>query len=276
MKKTFLVRRNSFLSPDRISWGTIAVAFVCTIALVRFFAPNIFWALFAPVFRSVDGIVLESHSIIENFGNTKTLASRNEQLANDNAILASENEILSQKVAAIVGLSTSLQKLPGIIAGVIARPPESPYDSLLVSGGSDVGVVKGMEAFGEGQVPLGVVDTVYNHFSRVILFSASGVATQGWVGHGNIAVTLLGSGGGSMKISLPRSTGIVVGDHVFVPGPGMLPIGTIARIEGDPSSPSVTLHVMPILNLFSVTWVSLRDVGSSLRSQTLTATSTAP
>ena len=58
----------------------------------------------------------------------------------------------------------------GIIAGIVARPPASPYDTLVLSAGSEEGVTLGMEAFGAGGVPLGVVSSVLANFSRVTLF----------------------------------------------------------------------------------------------------------
>ncbi|MEK7077197.1 MAG: hypothetical protein AAB967_03125, partial [Patescibacteria group bacterium] len=73
-----------------------------------------------------------------------------------------------------------------------------------------------------------------------------------------------GAGGGAINASVPRSAGISVGDPVFAPGSGMLPIGTVVRVESDPSSPSVTLRIMPALNLFSIAWVVIRDTGVSL------------
>ena len=78
-----------------------------------------------------------------------------------------------------------------------------------------------------------------------------------------------------MSASLARSASVVVGDTVFGPGPGMLPIGTVARIDDDPSSPSLTLHIMPKINLFSVSWVVVRDTGAAFL-DALEATSTQP
>ena len=275
MKKTFLVRRNAVLSSGNLSWGLVALLFAGLLFLIRFLAPNIFWSLATPVLRVAGTVGFESQSLVAPFENAHTLAIRNEQLTTDNALLASENETLSQKLAAVTGLSSasSSQTAPGILAGVLARPPESPYDTLLVSAGSSTGVSKGMEAFGEGEVPLGVVSAVFKNVSRVTVFSSPGMTTQGWIGHGSVPATIIGAGGGAMNIVLPRSANIVVGDTVFVPGPGMLPVGTVSQIDSDPSSPSVTVHVLPVLNLFSVTWIKIRDTGTTFLNQAVATSS---
>ena len=114
-----------------------------------------------------DTLARESHAFFNSFGNTATLALQNEKLMNENAALANENQALLKKTASISGLVPDTR---GIIAGIVARPPASPYDTLVLSAGSAEGVTLGMEAFGAGGVPLGVVSSVLANFSRVTLF----------------------------------------------------------------------------------------------------------
>ena len=280
MKKTFLVRRNTLLSSANVSWGMLVLACALAVFLLRFSAPNLFWQVCAPLFRASDALATETHTLIAGFGTTAALSIRNEQLVSENTALASENQALLQKMNALGALlgssAASLQNTSGILAGVVARPPESPYDTLVLSAGKSAGVTRGMEAYGPGDVPLGVVETVFDNFSRVTLFSAPGITTYGWIGPSAIPLTIRGAGAGALNASLARSAGIVVGDTVFAPGPGMLPIGSVARIDSDPSSPAVTLRIVPVLNPFSITWVRLRAVGTVLFSPLPAATSTFP
>jgi len=271
MKRTFLAKRNALLSSTDISWDVAALACVIIILLVRIIAPYFFWYVFTPVFRVSDALTEKSQSFINSFGDTAALASKNEQLANENAALAVENKTLSKKLSDISSLSISPMSSIGILAGVVASPPESPYDTLVVDAGKDKGVTLGMEAFGAGGVPVGVVSSVLDDFSRITLISAPGTDTVGWVGQSNLSLTIFGVGGGAMNATVARSANIVEGDTVFVPGPGMLPVGTVTRVDKDPSSPSVTLRIQPALNLFSIPWVLLRDTGAAL---TISATST--
>ncbi|TSA44444.1 rod shape-determining protein MreC [bacterium] len=273
MKKTFLAKRNALLSSTNISWGAYALIVAILTLLLRLIAPNFFWTLFTPVFRASDSLSQASHAFFNSFGDTAKLALQNEKLTNENSALALQNQALLQKANSLSGLARESR---GITAGVVARPPASPYDTLVLAGGSADGVTLGMEAFGDGGVPLGVITAVLADFSRVTLFSSSGMTLSGWVGRTNLPVTITGAGAGAMRASVARSAGITSGDIVFAPGPGQLPIGSVARVDSDPSSPSVTLRIMPALNLFSVAWVTLRDTGSALRGALSSTTPTLP
>lgn len=261
MKRTFLAKRNAIFSPANISWGNVALAIAVFLLLLRLLAPNLFWTAFAPVFRASDALSLKSRAFFSVFGDKAKLALENEKLAGENAALALQNQSLIKKLENISGLVTLAG---GVVAGVVARPPQSAYDTLALSAGSADGVTIGMEVFGVGNVPLGVISSVSNNFSRAILFSAPGVTVNGWVGKNSLPLIIKGTGGGTMNASIARSANIVVGDTVFAPGPGMLPIGSVVRVDNEASSPSVTLRIMPALNLFSIAWVVVRDAGISL------------
>ncbi|MFZ2500684.1 MAG: rod shape-determining protein MreC [Minisyncoccia bacterium] len=264
MKKTFLARRNALLLNRGVSWGVYALAFPLLALLVRVLAPNFFWYVFTPVFRISDTITSESHSFFTGFSDAEKVALENEKLTAKNIALASENQALQRKienVSALLGVSDPQKDISGILAGVVARPPMSPYDTLTIAAGEAQGVLLGMEAFGDGGVPIGIVSAVLHDFSRVTLFSAPGAVTGGWVGKRNVPLTITGAGAGVLQSSVERSANVVVGDIVFVPGPGQLPIGSVVRVDTSPLSPGVILRIMPASNPFSIAWVTLRATG---------------
>jgi len=278
MKKTFLSRRNALLAPENLSWGAFALTFAVFALFVRLVVPNLFWSAVAPAFRGADALAAGSSAFFSSFGNAADLSAKNEELLNQNAALANENQALVQKTASLFVLLGSSPKTdtPGIIAGVVARPPASPYDTFVLASGSDADIVVGMEVFGAGGVPLGIVSAVLTGFSRVTLFSSPSMRVDGWVGSTRVPLTIRGSGGGTMSASVARSAGVKAGDAVFVPGPGALPVGSVVRVDSDPSSPSVTLQIQPAVNLFSVAWVELRAAGPSFAAGLSWATSTMP
>lgn len=254
MKRTFLAKRNALLSSANASWGVGALAFAVVVLLFRLIAPNLFLQTFTPLFRGAETISLTSHSLFAGFRDASALFSLNEKLLEENTALMNEKTILEQQLKNKETLSGK-----GILAGVFARPPESPYDTLVLGSGVTDGVTLGMEAFGAGGVPLGIVSSVTSNFSRITLFSSPGVVTRGWIGKTHIPIAIFGAGGGVMQATVSRSVEVKEGDTVFVPGPGMLPIGEVVRIDSDPSSPEITIRLKPTLNLFSVTWVELRE-----------------
>lgn len=278
MKRTSLAKRNALLSSTSISWGIIACGGVILLLLLRLLAPNVFWLVFSPVFRTADALSEKTSFVFSSFGDTATLALHNEQLKQENTALVNENKALFAKEMALLALldSSEMERkdTSKILAGVVARPPESPYDTLVLSAGTNAGVRIGQEAFGPHGVPIGVVSGVLSDFSRVTLFSAPNAVVHGWVGHDTIPLTIRGVGAGAMSASLSRSAKVAVGDTVFAPGPGALPIGTVTRIDDDPTAPGVVLRITPVLNLFSIAWVVLRDTGVGYSGAFSFATST--
>ncbi len=271
MKRTFLARRNALLLSRDVSWGVLAVTLVALIMIMRIVLPNFFWQVFSPVFQVSESLGAGSHAFFTRFSDTAMLARQKEQLENENAALASENQMLLKKVenlSDLLGGPVVQKGISGILAGVVAGPPMSPYDTLMLAAGREDGVALGMEAFGAGGVPVGIVSSVLDDFSRVTLFSSSGVTMSGWVGRENTPLSISGVGGGVMQAVVARSADVTPGDIVFMPGPGMLPVGSVLRVESDPLSPAVTLRIQPMINPFSISWVELRTTG--------VATSTSP
>ncbi len=259
MKRTYLAKRNAILSRENLSWGSGALAFALIMLVLRLVAPDAFVASVTPAIRLSQAMTAGSRTFFSSFADVAALSAKNENLMIQNVAFANENQMLMQKVADLTALFREVgASAESIVAGVTLRPPESPYDTFLVNVGSNSGVTLGMGAFGPGGVPLGSVTEVAEKSARITLFSAPGMHTGGWVGTAKIPLALTGHGGGVLDAVVSRSAPIVVGDIVYVPGPGALPIGSVMRIDSDPTSPSVTLRIKNALNLFSVMWVELR------------------
>lgn len=273
MKKTFLARRNAILSPKGVPLAALLLGVVLLICLVRFLLPNLFMAIFAPVLSVGNSIDARVTTFIDGFKNAQTLAAQNQTLLDENEALTIQNRTLGDKNSDLSKLFANGSQTPqGILGGVVARPPESPYDTLIVETGTDQGVTIGMEAFGAGGAPVGVVTQTSGSYSRITLFSSAGESISGWVGKDRLALTLLGAGGGAFTSQLPSGSGILAGDTVYVPGPGALPIGTVNVVSSDPSSLIATIQITPLVNPFSITWVNLKDVGTQFEHALATST----
>ncbi len=259
MKKTFLARRNALLSSTTgLSWGLVVLGCVLFLVLMRFLAPNFFLHIAAPLFATSHAVTAHVRAWGDGFKNAVMLAEKNTQLVYENQALAFENQTLIARLHDL-GKLTDASLSGGIIAGVLMRPPESSYDTLVLSSGEEDGVVLDMKVFGPGGVPIGIVSHVSADFSRVTLFSASGVVTHGWIGLERVPLEMRGVGGGAVEAVMPRALTVVPDDLVFVPGPGAIPYGKVIRIADEPSSPQVTLRIMPVTNLFSLTWVTVQE-----------------
>lgn len=256
------------LSPKGVSAGVTALGVVLFLLCLRLLFPNAFFSLFAPVFRWGEKVTSSVHSFASGFQDAVQLSAHNQKLMDENAVLALQNRTLMEKIADVAMLPSA-----GIVLGVLARPPEAPYDTLLLQGGTDAGVVVGMVAFGAGGTPLGVVRAVSSSFSHITLFSSPSETVYGWAGGNRIPVLLHGAGGGAFRATVPKTVPILVGDGIFMPGPGALLVGTVARLDSSATSPAYELQITPVTNPFSITWVVLKEVGTSFLQ---TASSTKP
>ena len=259
------MRTRSYLTTTRgglfSSAGRLAAALLALVVLVllilRILAPGIFAALVSPKF-------LIGQAVTEKVGTTVSLETRAD-LMKDRERLMRENEALRAERAILAARATDLERLlgsrtertSGILAGVLARPPVSPYDVLVVDQGSNAGVRIGATAYGPGGIPIGTVTNADARTARVTLYSHTGNVTEGWAGPTRIPVKLTGTGAGGFDAEIPGTAGALVGDQIYVPGPGALPIATITEVVTDPSSPSVVLHIQGMVNPFSITWVTI-------------------
>jgi cell shape-determining protein MreC len=262
MRRTLLNRRNSLLSRPGAWLGLIALAVVLIIVLLRLIFPSITLAAEAPFLQLSDSLSTSIGNFYTGFDNASKLAAERDALVASNATLTEENATLSAKVSDLEDLlGTEPSTAPGIIAGVLARPPETAYDTLVVGAGSSAGIVVGDVAYTQSSLPVGVVTAVSGGAARITLLSASNESTDAWVGATRVPVTLLGAGSGTFIAQASRAASTTVGDAVYVSGPGALPIGQVAAVSGDPSSPFITLEVQDSVDIFSLPYVLIKHVG---------------
>lgn len=260
MNRPFSPRRrysNGFVPGSGSFTGAVVVLIIVILVAIRLALPAFWHTLTVPLWRA--GQSISSH--LAGAGTTESKAAlKNERdtYAAQAAALANQNAELTAKVADLTNLlGTRTQPAPGIVASVLARPPVAPYDVLIIDQGTDDGVALGALVTGNGGTPIGTIGQADASQSRVTLFSTHGIQTPGWAGATRIPVTLTGAGAGAFTASVPKAAGVQVGDGIYIANDGAYPIGTVVRIESDPSSPSVGLDVRPYANPFSLAWVTV-------------------
>lgn len=226
---------------------------------LRLFAPSTLYALARPLWSLGDRLTGSTGAGGSPLESRAALAKERDRLQAENAGLVAENAALAAQTHDLQALLGGRQSPPKeIVAGVLAGPPVAPYDVLIVDQGKADGVTVDAPAYGQGGTPVGRVGVVEAHTARISLYSAPGAATDGWLGDNRVPVTLKGIGAGAFEASMPKAAGAVAGQGVYVGGPGALPLGTVVRVDSDPSSPTMTLHIRPYVNPFSLTWVSIQ------------------
>jgi len=247
----------ALLSRPRVIGGVVTLAVLFILGL-RFFLPDAL-ALFARPLWSTGSVLSAGAATGSTFFMDKAaLKADRDALATENQELLNENKALQSQLADVQKLAGTAPSTPDrILAGVLARPPVAPYDVLVVGEGSVDGVQKGAFAFGPGGVPIGFVASVTQDTAHIALYSTPGTQTNAWLGDARIPITLVGQSAGAFTATITKTASTTPGTSVMVSGPGALPIGSVLRVVNDPSSPNLTLQIAPIVNPFSVPWVTI-------------------
>ncbi len=241
--------------------GTLATAILALVVVVviglRYVAPGALATIAEPLWKGGAYLTAAAGNAVSLTSKTELTKERDAD-ATENASLTAQNAALEARVADLTALlGTRTEAGSGIAAGVLARPPVAPYDVLVVDQGSSDGVVEGALVHGIGGTPIGTVASVSTHSARITLYSARGIQTAAWAGANRVPVTLTGDSAGAFEATLPKDAGVAAGDAVYVAASGAFPIGTITKVESDPSNPDVSLDIRPYTNPFSLTWVTI-------------------
>ncbi len=245
--------------PRALSPITVAL-FGVTLLIValRIIFPGALVALLTPVSNLSNLAATTASNVTASFKNPVELQQELDAANVNNAVLIEQNAALiakTQDLEALLG--DRVAPPPSILASVVARPPMSPYDTLLIDQGSIARVQVGAQVLGPLGTPIGTIASVTPHSARVVLYSSPDVSSVAWVGEERLGITLLGMGGGAFYATAPNDAPLAEGDAVYMSSEGAVRIGTITRIDGDPSTPSVTLRIQPVVNFYSLTWVSV-------------------
>jgi len=256
MKRMSFARRNALLPQGALIIPAILLGVAAIVFLIRILFPGLFITIVTPLWRLssfTSGLVGGATS---SFQNQAALSRELDAARAENAALTSENDTLAGQVHDLQNLLGSRTAPPkGVLASVLARPPESPYDTLIVDEGEASGIVPGALVNGPGGTPLGRVASLTTSTARIVLFSASGQKTDAWIGSNRVPITLSGAGGGTFSATAPKDAKLAVGDVVYILGGAAL--GTVVRVDTDPSSATATLRIQSLINPFTLVWVSL-------------------
>ncbi len=168
--------------------------------------------------------------------------------------IIAENQYLLSLVS---GTST-----PKLLSNIIGRPPQLPFDALLIDVGSGDGIKEKAVVYVNGDQAIGLVIRVYPNSSLVALASSPGIESSVFVIGPDIYATAVGDGGGVLKVNVPQGVPLSVGDLVVVPALGSGVYGSINEVVSVPTEPVQNGYVTigtPLQSLRAVT-VSLEAI----------------
>ncbi len=233
--------------------GIVLGLLVAVVVTTRLLAPGAFARVFAPIAYVSDSALAGFAAGAASLSDPAALARERDDALRYGATMEEQNRVLAARVKdleTLLGGRTEPAK--GTVAYVLARPPQSPYDTLVVDQGTDSGVGVGGLVTSAGGIPVGRIASVTRTSARVLLYSAPGLSTEAWAGEARTAFALMGAGGGAYEASAPRDAILNEGDLIYASLSGSIPIGAIRRIDTDPANPAKIVHVEPVTNPFSI------------------------
>lgn len=242
----------------RITFSFIIILFVFNLFFPNFLFGSIrpvgefFWKTRDFLFNIVSGplgLLSSKNNLLDE---KKELELRVSQL---------ESEVLSLRSLNQEGvfLNSILQKRAqenSIFSRVLAKPPQSPFDILVIDSGSDEGVFSGAHVWSNG-ILVGWISEVNSSVSKAELFSSSKRETTAEVLRNGLSFLIKGRGGGNFEVSVPTGTDIVVGDIFVIPSSPSQILAKVESIEEKETDSFKKLFLSSPVNVFSLQWVEV-------------------
>ena len=194
--------------------------------------------VFRPVF-------ILGNNIGNKFSNLDAYFIFKRSLLNENEKLKSEINSMSARVLnydSLLDENNKLKEILGrkdeksilVLAGILSKPDQNPYDVLVIDAGEDKGIAVGDTVFALGNIPIGRVNTVYSNTAKVVLFSSPGEKTNVAISGRDIFIEMIGRGGGNFEMSLLRDIPLEKGAVVVLPGINSYVVGIVEKIISNP------------------------------------------
>lgn len=167
--------------------------------------------------------------------------------------LEDENRILNE----ILGRKDTVEKL--IIADVLIRPPQVPFDTIVVNKGTDENIKNGDKVYAF-ETLIGIVENVSNSTSHIKLLSSSGEKIPVRLNN-DIDAEAYGRGGGRFVITLPKDIVVEVGSIVSITDSYAPVFGSIQESSEDEAS---TFQILYFNFPFSLSSIEIVEIIPSL------------
>lgn len=254
----------------------VRVLTVFSLALLLFFRASVWHGLsylasgaFYPVVYVGNGLKTRLGNIGAYFYSKTSLTEENERLLAelrekeaqmlDHDILTAENQSLKEVLERKKTTSSM------ILGGILSKPNQSAYDTLIIDAGASEGVQDGQMVYAYGEIPIGKISSVNPFTSTVVLFSSSRERTTAVISgasiateHKNVFYDLVGRGGGNFEMILPREINPEKGDHAVLPGFESSVVATVESIISDVRDPFTKVLFVSPVNIQELKFVQVK------------------
>lgn len=177
-----------------------------------------------------------------------------------------EREIELESTRALENENASLKALMNripegrtvILAGILSKPNQTPYDTLIIDRGASDGVAIEQLVFANGDILIGEIDSTENATSKVLMYSTPGNITQVLYGNTGRFFNARGLGNGSFEVEVARDVDVVEGDMFFYPGLDNTLVGVARKVEFDARDSFKRVLMKSPVNIQEERWVEVR------------------
>lgn len=242
------------------------------IIFILFFVLSIlgFFIWSGKIFIFIGKPIWKSEKIILNeFNNSEYLIRSKKSVFFENENLLKENTDLKTSMidySVIKDENLKLKELFGripegqemILSSILTKPNHSPYDTILIDIGENLGVKEGQRVYADGYIPIGSVSKVYSNTSLVNLYSNPGQKTEGILEGSNANVELIGRGGGNFEMLIPIDLSSNEGTKILIPGIDNEIIAYVNKIISSPTDPMKKVLLSSPINIQNLKWVEIK------------------
>lgn len=177
-----------------------------------------------------------------------------------------EREIELESVRTLEDENASLKALMNripegrtvILAGILAKPNQTPYDTLIIDRGEKDGIAIDQLVFANGDVLIGEIDSVDNSTAKVLMYSTPGNILQVVYGSTGRYFNARGLGNGSFEVEVARDVDVVEGDLFFYPNLDNTPVGIVRKVDFDARDSFKKVLMKSPVNIQEERWVEVR------------------
>jgi cell shape-determining protein MreC len=142
-----------------------------------------------------------------------------------------------------------------VLARVLSKPPESPYDTFVLDAGSDNGIAVGDKVYISDTILIGEIASLTGNTSIVNLFSKSGLTNFLTLSRTGATYDVAGEGGANMSVQVPKDADILWGDVFDYPDIKTSVVGSVYYIDQSAQSSFKTIFIRVPGNVFQTQWV---------------------
>ncbi len=178
--------------------------------------------------------------------------------------IALENEVASLRLKqidydAIAKENQSVMNQPDrrerAISRVLSKPPQSPYDTLVIGSGESDGIIVGNPVYMSDTIIVGTIASVTAHTAVAQLFSTGNSKQQATLERTGATFELSGAGGANFQVEVPKETDLTVGDTLLYPSSSLSVLATVYHIDTGSQSSFKKVYLRIPGNIFASQWL---------------------